>query len=520
VNSVLFVQSAALLKKWGDTRLTSRVTLSEKLNVGKVSLWEVVSPFLALYRFPEFILKTDSRWSTQKRVAEIFRFYRGMIGQARDVFLYTLLRSSADCASWPKTSSRVLFLSFWPLFYRETFRVVAEHLADNSGVATVALFGDEKFPEKPSRSLIKFHVAYRHATFEVIDQAKEYQGYLRRIENEFLREFQQIVQGDLPGVWPLVKREFRWLFRFIFPRLAREVAIAEHIMVEHSPDIVVSPDDSDRARIYTILARAAGIPSLIVQQGLLNEKAVEWRFCTADRIAAISPSSITALSAHGIAAGNIELTGCPRFDVLYQSSAEERDKIRASMGICVKNQMVLLASQPYVYGAFSSPDARAEMLRAMGRTAVSIESVHLVVKAHPTEDIRELQRMIGSGERISFVKCSADIQNLITACDVFVTFFSTSALQALIAAKPVISLCFLGSGVTGPYADSEAVFVAQSENELMEHLNVLISLERHRVLAERENARQKLVYDLAYLSDGCSAQRVVELIMRMIRGAK
>jgi spore coat polysaccharide biosynthesis predicted glycosyltransferase SpsG len=517
LDNELFSRSAALLRKWGDTRLSSGGTLSGKLTIGKVSLWEVAAPFLALYRFPEFVLKTDTRRSPGKRFTEIVRPYRGLLGQARDVFLSAARRSSTDCISWPKTSPRVLFLSFWPLFYRETFQAVAEYLADNKAIATIALFNAEKFPAKPSRSLINFHHVYKHITPEVVSRTKEYKNYLRRMEDEFLQELQTVVQGDLPHAWPLVKREFKWLFRVLFPRLAREVAIAEHIMVEHYPEIVVSPDDADRARIYTILARALGIPSLIVQQGLLNEKAVEWRFCTADRVAAIGPSSIKALEEHGLVPGKIELTGGPRFDALCRPAVEQRDKIRASMGIRPEQQMVLLASQPCVYGAFSSPNTRTMMLRALGKTAASIRSVQLVVKAHPTEDLKELQHLIGNNDQVSFVERSEDIQKLVIACDVFVTFFSTSALQALVAGKPVVSLCFQGSGVTGPYVNSKAVFAARSEKELKDYLSVLTGPDRQRFLAEREDARKELVHELTYLSDGFAARRVADLIIKTLK---
>lgn len=496
--------------------MTSGVTLSEKLSVGGVSLWEVVSPFLTLYRFPEFILKADPDRFAQTQIKETLRLYRGMLSQARNNFFYVSRRSLTDCVSWSKISPRVLFINFWPLFYRETFRPAAEYLADNNSIATAVLFVDEKFPEKPSRSLIQFHVSYRHAGPSVINRVKEYQKYLKQIENEFLRELREVTRPDLPDAWPNLKREFRWLFLVLFPRLAREIAVAKHIIDEHSPGIIISPDDSDWARIYTILARAAGIPSLIIQQGLLDEKAVEWSFFTADRIASIGPSSRVGLCSHGIDEKKIELTGCPRFDVLCRSSAEERDNIRLSIGIKRGQKMVLLASQRCVYGAFSSFAARTEMLRAMAKVAESFESVHLVVKSHPTEDVSVLRRLIGNGKRLSFVESSADIQDLIIACDVFVTFASTSALQALIARKPVISLCFQGSGVINPYNNSEAIFTARSENELMEYLKILTGSERDFALAAREDAKKKLIYDLTYFSDGLASHRVAELILKTI----
>jgi hypothetical protein len=516
-----FARSAALLKKWGNTKLPDRGTLSDRLMIGKVSLWTVAAPFLALYRFPEFVFNADFRGSRKKHFTETTRHARRVLGLAVNMFINERNQSAADCALWPTTSPRVLFPSLGPQFYRETFKSAAEHLADHNSTATVVLFSATKFRERSSRELIKFHSTTRYVTPKVAQQIAKHQNHIQNIRNEFLSELRHVVNEDSPELGPEVQREFKWLFRDLFPHFVREIAIAEHVLTEHKPDIVVSPDDAHSARIYTILAQKMNIPSLIIQQGVLDGKAVEWRFCTADHIAAMGPSSKAAMRAHNIDGEKIELTGCPRFDVLCRPSTEKRNKIRTAMHLRSDEQMILLASQPNFYGAFSSPEARREMLREIGKVTARMESVRLIVKAHPCEDIRELRRLIGNGAKgkVSFVESSCDIQDLILACDVFVTFFSTSALQALIAAKPVISLCFQGSGVTGPYANSEAVFQARSTDELADHLNILTGQDRSRVMAEREEARKKLTYDTSYLSDGYSAQRVAELVMRLIKGA-
>jgi hypothetical protein len=68
-----------------------------------------------------------------------------------------------------------------------------------------------------------------------------------------------------------LKLKFERLFRSEFPRLAFQVAVAGHILDRHHPALVAA-GRCRSGRIYTLLAKSRGIPSLIVQQGMVNEK--------------------------------------------------------------------------------------------------------------------------------------------------------------------------------------------------------------------------------------------------------
>jgi glycosyltransferase involved in cell wall biosynthesis len=510
-------RSVDLLKTWGQVSLSTGQTLAESLSVGGVSLWEVILPYLALYRLPELISPEGHprRRAWRKWVRDRIRVYRGWAGRLRDELLLRRIPLAADCSRWPAGQRTILFLNFWPLFYRETFQAVAERLADQDRVSTVVLSGKQSTPEMPTRTRIQFHALAGHIVPSVLVRARDYGQMIWRAERALRPELPGILRHEGNSLWPVLRLEFEWLFRAEIPRLTQQVALAEHVLDQHRPALVVSPDDADRGRIYTLLAKSRNIPSLVVQQGSINEKAMEWQCLTADAIAVFGPKSRDALHRHGVPPERIQVTGCPRFDVLTQPSSEVARQVRAELGIREGYPMVLFASQPYVYGAFASVEARREMLSAVGQVIAAVDNIILVVKAHPTEGDEDLRTLIGDGSRIIYVDRRKDIQNLIRACDVFITFFSTSGLQALIAGKPIISVRFPGSGSDNLYGDSGTGWVAASPNELVKHLRLLTGPGRNQAMAEREPARQRFIYEWTNRSDGRAAERVAEMVLKL-----
>jgi hypothetical protein len=446
--------------------------------------------------------------------------YRGRAGSLREKLFWHGIPCDADCPLWPTDRDAILFVNFWPLFYRETFQRVAELLADRDRMTTVVLSGKQPTPETPTRDRIRFHTVAGHLVPSALETAYSYRQTLRDAEGALRPELPGLLCDEGVSLWMALELEFEWLFRAEFPRLALQVAVAGHILDQHRPALVVSPDDADRGRIYTLLAKSRGIPSLVVQQGIVNEKAVEWQCLTGDAVAVFGTRSGEALRRHGVSPEHIHETGCPRFDVLFEPSPEADRQLRSDMNVPAGLALLLLASQPYVFGSFACAEARREMLRAVGKAVAAMENICLIVKPHPTENENELRTLVGAGTRIRYVDRRVDIQHLIRACDVFVTFFSTSGFQALIAGKPMISLRFPESGTDSQFADSGAVWTAESAEELIRHLRLLTGSDREHAMAEREPARQRFIYEWAYKPDGRATERVADLAISLMNGAK
>ena len=147
-----------------------------------------------------------------------------------------------------------------------------------------------------------------------------------------------------------------------------------------------------------------------------------------------------------------------------------------------------------------------------------MKSTILCVKPHPGDDVQDLKRVIGKESQVVMIEKTNDIVPLVKACDVVVTFFSTVALQALYAGRPVVIVAFPGcEGCQQQYVKSGATWVAHSQSEIEEHIQTLISEGRDNEIASKEEARKKFLLDEVYLQDGQATKRVVKMALNLIQ---
>jgi len=521
MNEERFEQAVRLSHSLGETRIGPRA-LFDELRLGQeMSLWQVVAPYLALYRFPLlFSNGGGSPWRERLRYA--VRPYRGLAARFRDSVISPPRRTAAACKQWPEEGRTILFLGFVPTFYRDVLRPVAEALAARESMRAVVIGEGRNIPPGiPDNGSVRFQSLWDHWDTAVDASARLMTSRLRIFQKSFFHNGwdklmkNSVGTGDAFGL----ASEFRWLFRREFRRLIPQAAVAEHILQRHRPSLIVSADDADqRCRVYSLLAREKGIPSLLVQQGLTEKKYPEWKFFSQTAVAAMGSRSRDDMIAQGVPPERIALTGHPGFDSLARPEPDLRARMRADMELPQGRTMVLLISQPYYVGVFNTPRIRREMLRGIIRACGSLEDVVLAVKPHPGEDAREIKELIGTASNVVMVDRTIDIVPLVKACDVVITFFSTVALQALYAGRPVVNVAFPGSGGQTLYEESGATWVARSTNEIIAHIRTLTGKNTDQAIASREEARGRFLREMVYLPDGRATERVVRLALDMLGG--
>ncbi len=313
---------------------------------------------------------------------------------------------------------------------------------------------------------------------------------------------------------------FYWLFMVYLPMLAPYLAVTRHILKEHRPAIIISPDPSDpRTRLFCLAGRLRGIPSLAVQFGLHGKDSVEWQFFAADKLAVWGERARSVISAHGVPGERINITGSPRFDGMINMDRAHVSATRSRLGIPDGRSMVLFASQ-YLLGNYSAfgdfPRIQRSVKRAIFQAADRIAGMCLVVKPHPIENARETKKIAEGCRNIVFVDRNEDIRELTKVCDVFITLGSTATMEALVAGKLVIFPAFPGLvWWDDMYLNSNVALVVKSEEELERSLRSAISGQREKILAEFELARRRFLKDWVHQADGQAAERIAALAKRM-----
>lgn len=514
-----FSKAVDLHKLLGETKLPTGNSLSTELCLEiDISLWDVVASYMVLYRFPLLFFNSNGKRPWPEKINDFLRPYRGLGAQFKASVVSSPPKTVRGCSKWPENCRTVLFLGFVPTFYRDVLQPVAESLATDDSMQVIVVGEGQNFGN--ANEWIIFQALWEHWNKDVEDLSIIMLRRLRILEKSFfnkhwIKSLDDSVRLRYNNL--SLTKEFYWLFWREFQRLIPQIAVARHILDTHRPSVIISADDADpRCRIYSLLAREYGIPSLLVQQGLTSREYPEWAFFSHNIIAAMGETSRSAMIAQGIPEERIIVTGHPGFDRLLSQEPDACLPLRDKLGIKNGQKMVLFTSQPYYVGVFNTPEIRGVMIKAIVEAVNSLEDIILVVKPHPTDNTRELRKLVGKSPKVVIADKTANILHLIKSCDILITFFSTSAMEALYVNKPVINVVFPGSYDFYMYIESGATWVARSQSEIVLQLRKLAGENVYDEIAKREKSRQKFIRVWAHLPDGHATDRVVSHIINMM----
>jgi len=281
------------------------------------------------------------------------------------------------------------------------------------------------------------------------------------------------------------------------------------------PDIIIGADDCDeRARVYFLIGRQKKIPTLHIQYGVASATAVNWKFMSTDKAAIFDKNTYQVLTKMGLKGENLLIAGNPRFDRLIRKENTGSEIFR-QLKINPDYKFVLFASQPNVADAFLSERFRREMIASVYHLVNSLKNTYLIVKPHPDENVKfhyYLKSKIKS-DSIILVERDFNIQDLILACDLMMTFHSTTILEALIADKPVICIDFYNKFRFNDYVKKGVAIGVSSKGEIAPAINNVINNEaiRAKLRLARKNFLQYLPHK------GRASEEIANLIFQMIK---
>lgn len=513
-----FTQAIKLYDGLGDSVLDDGRTVRDACRlVGKISLWDCLSTYLILYRLPLCVSAAAGRVHSRR---EFVRPFLGTLARIRDtVFFPPRYTNQGLLEPNPKPGYiRILYLSFNETFFRDVLQSVyiatdKKNSVYQSLVLTNARDGHRS---KTQLSIWDFY------SEDVIESDTRGLSSLKELKRELLDAITPKRYLPPDGVcvdWQQLKREFRWLCNRELPRLIYFAAAAYKVLSHYAPTIIVTADDADqKCKLFELVARELRIPALVIQQGFTRSDYPDWRHFAGEYVAAMGPTSLETLVGQGVPREVVTVTGHPGFDKLKYISGEENTATRVILGIGSDDFLIVFCSQPYYLGTFRSPEVRSEMIRACCETVSAVPGARLIVKAHPQEDVSALKKLCANCPNIQIVDSQVEVASLIKACDVFITMFSQTTLEAIYADKPVININFPGSGVKSPFLDGKATCLVKSREEIRIAISKLLEGD-YGFFKNQDNriAKDKMLKDWAFLNDGKATDRVIDLISNICR---
>jgi hypothetical protein len=510
--------AADLVNKWGLEKLSDGRTLKEVLTIRNVSLWDVLSPELAIYHVPAALSLGDQSPSFAQRG----RPYMGWLKQK----MINLLRADNvvdGCSKWPDQPA-YLVLGFNDYMYRDVLQSVVERLEKRTDIKIVCLY-DGQSRQKTAGAM---HKDKRQSIWEHWDSAvKAEADLLCRVLGEVVakslsgEELSRIIKDHDRPLWRQMKPLFTRLFKVYLPMLLAQAAIAKHILRQHHPAIIISADGADpRSRIYYLLGNRQTVPALEIMFGdIVAMDAISWKFFIADRLSVTGEKAREVIQSLGVPSQLITVTGSPRYD----NFADKPVVLHPDGSTAVtKKPMVLFASTLSLsaYDRLIDPTLLTAVKKAIFQAADQVAGIQLMVKPHPLENASALKRLAAGFRNISFVSSSEDIRDLTKKCDVFVTLGSTATLGALILNKLVIWPAFTGSiwwEEEDHFLMSGATLITRTMNELVNCLQIAAENSQDKILADLEEARRHFLRQWVFKTDGQASARITALAMQMVK---
>lgn len=511
----IFEESAQLVQNWTSLKVGDE-TIQDYLRFKGISLWDIVAPSLAVYVLPEAISRSQNQgkglstgYLFEKKAKPYLRWVRNYIRE------YGEKRSAKErVSSSSKDLAKIMFLSFVP--HRiEAFASVLDLLSGKS--IEIKIMGS-RYQLAKNRFLAgenrEYIVMEDFFTKELAQRVKEGRKSLKERRHRLQKEqtFEKIEYQGVP-LWKYIKDDFLNLFVHIFPQLIKQIEIADLILNAWRPDIIVGADDSDdRERVYFLMGRGRGLPTLLIQHGLASPPALYWKFMSTDKAAIFDDSTYQVLTEMGLEAKNLVVTGSPKFDRLVKGQST-KDEICHRLGINPKERVILFTPQPNMGDSFPSERIRKGLITTIYHSITGLEDTALIVKPHPDEDVAFHHHMKSRFNSVVVTERDFDTQELILACDVLITFHSTTTLEAMIADKPVILVKIPERPDPAQYFEKGATLVVGSEGSLVQALKSIFS--DQDVSHKLKTARTNFIHKQKYM-DGKASDRIAGLIYSMI----
>jgi predicted glycosyltransferase len=409
-----------------------------------------------------------------------------------------------------------------------------------SSIAVFPLMGFKIFIEK----LKKWDVPQRpfnlYRPLSVWREGEEASKYFIKTWKAFKNDetFKKLCFCNGENFYGQIKKELEYYFYIIFPRAARNIAMAKELIKKENPRLILLQNEfGEFERALIVAGRLSDIPTLAIQHGVIalnlkayvhakNEispnKSVKSPFCPIpDKTAVYGPYAknfLTKVSAYPN--NSVVVTGQPRYDILSKAyKIFNKNEVFEKLNLD-KNKKLIVWMPFFIDSPWA--ENKKDLTAIYNAIKKLSDKTQLVIKKHPSD----------CGDSTYFKMCKEmnidppliledkDVNTfeLLYACDLMISMYSTAGIEALILNKNVVVMNLKGLPPSVPYVESGAAIGVFKKEYLIDSIEKV--LYDKNIQKKLEKAKKKFIYEHAYLQDGKATERVCDLIENMIKESK
>ncbi|GAA4828580.1 hypothetical protein GCM10023310_01790 [Paenibacillus vulneris] len=270
------------------------------------------------------------------------------------------------------------------------------------------------------------------------------------------------------------------------------------------PDLFIAIEVNYILRNAIRYCKQNNIPNMIIQHGTPNDYSLHaFAPFEGETFAAWGEFTKRYLIQNGVPENKIIVTGGMNFDRTLNIKTNKK-QVAPLLGIDENKKWVLFTTQGVGAGGRPTKNEIISGVQAVTRRAKDFDDVQLIFQVHPDQQIIDIQQHVNEISESTAIVCKyKNTEELIAVSDAVITFFSTTAIDAVILEKPLMLINLVDQKDFFPFVRMKAAFGVYCVEQIWSDFSNLLD---SNCLDQRDAANF-----MNYLNDGNALERILSL---------
>jgi len=328
-----------------------------------------------------------------------------------------------------------------------------------------------------------------------------------------LKERKYFSYADV-SFFSFIQNRLKIIFSLIFPELASSISVIRTVIETEKPDIIITGFDSNILEMLFIrIGQQMGIPSITIQDGDFYPYCP--RKINADFTVVQGEIVKEQYITFGVDPEKIVISGQPRYDYIFNGELLiNTAQFKSTHSISDNQKIIVFATDPG--SVLNTKEKKRKYEDIIIKEATGKSEYFLVLKLHP-QDTGEITMDLVSKYSSSNILIIKDMNadELMSMCDLWLTTYSTTALESVMMKKPLLLLNFDKENYLQDFVkEGVAEYIETKERVLPLFEKALFDEAwKTNVMKNREAFLKRRLFKC----DGKASDRVLETIRKIAR---